>query len=58
MLHDFLSPEELARYLEVDLSSIIEWANSGKVPGQKESGNWRFDRRLIDTWVASGKVEK
>ena len=58
MLHDFLSSEELARYLEVDLSSIIEWANSGKVPGQKESGTWRFDRRLIDSCIASGKVGK
>ena len=36
MLHDFLNAEELARYLEVDLNSIMEWANSGKVPALKE----------------------
>ncbi|MFA6350095.1 MAG: polymer-forming cytoskeletal protein [Candidatus Omnitrophota bacterium] len=57
MLHDFLNADELARYLEVDLNSIMEWANSGKIPGQKEGEKWRFERKAIDTWVASGKVE-
>ena len=56
MLHDFLNAEELARYLEVDLSSILEWANSGKVPGAKEGNSWRFERKAIDSWVASGKI--
>ena len=58
MLHDFLNAEELARYLEVDLNSIMEWANSGKMPGHKEGNNWRFERKAIDSWVASGKIER
>lgn len=58
MLHDFLNSEELARYLEVDMNSILEWANSGKVPGLKEGEGWRFERKAIDSWIASGKVEK
>ncbi|MFA5157036.1 MAG: polymer-forming cytoskeletal protein [Candidatus Omnitrophota bacterium] len=58
MLHDFLNSEELARYLEVDLNSVFEWANSGKVPGFKEGENWKFERKAIDSWVASGKVGK
>lgn len=58
MLHDFLNPEELARYLEVDLNSILEWANSGKMPGLKEGDNWKFERKAIDSWVASGKIGK
>ncbi len=58
MLHDFLNTEELARYLEVDLNSIMEWANSGKVPGHKEGNDWKFERKAIDSWVASGKIEK
>ncbi|MBI4982615.1 MAG: polymer-forming cytoskeletal protein [Candidatus Omnitrophica bacterium] len=58
MLHDFLNPEELARYLEVDLNSIMEWAGSGKMPAQKEGENWRFERKAIDSWVASGKIER
>jgi excisionase family DNA binding protein len=58
MLHDFLNAEELARYLEVDLGSIMEWANSGKVPGNKEGNDWKFERKAIDSWVASGKIDK
>jgi len=58
MLHDFLNAEELARYLEVDLNSVMEWASSGKVPGAREGDHWKFDRKTIDSWVASGKVGK
>jgi len=58
MLHDFLNAEELARYLEVDLSSIMEWANSGKMPGSKDGNDWKFERKSIDSWVAQGKVGK
>ena len=58
MLHDFLNAEQLAKYLEVELNSIMEWANSGKVPGNKEGNDWKFERRAIDSWVASGKIEK
>lgn len=58
MLHDFLNSEELARYLEVDLNSVMEWANSGKMPGLKEGNGWKFERKAIDSWVASGKIER
>ncbi|MCU0651711.1 MAG: polymer-forming cytoskeletal protein [Candidatus Omnitrophica bacterium] len=58
MLHDFLNSEELARYLEVDLNSILEWANSGKVPAVKEGEHWKFERKAIDSWIASGKIGK
>ncbi len=58
MLHDFLNTEELARYLEVDLNSILEWASSGKVPALKEGNDWKFERTAIDSWIASGKIGK
>jgi excisionase family DNA binding protein len=58
MLHDFLNPEQLAKYLEVELNSIIEWANSGKVPANKEGNEWKFERKAIDSWVAEGKIGK
>ncbi|PIP18900.1 MAG: cell shape determination protein CcmA [Candidatus Omnitrophica bacterium CG08_land_8_20_14_0_20_41_16] len=58
MLRDFLNADELAKYLEVDLNSIMEWANAGKVPGHKEGDGWKFERKAIDSWVASGKIGK
>jgi len=56
MLHDFLNAQELARYLEVDLNSVMEWVSAGKLPGHKEGSDWKFDRKEVDTWVASGKI--
>lgn len=58
MLHDFLNAEELAKYLEVDLNSIMEWVNSGKMPAHKEGNEWKFERKAIDSWVAAGKIER
>ena len=58
MLQDFLSADELSRYLEVELGSVLEWAASGKVPGFKEGNDWKFERKSIDAWIASGKIGK
>ncbi len=58
MLHDFLNTEELARYLEVDSNSILEWANQGKVPATKEGNEWRFERKAIDSWIIAGKIAR
>lgn len=58
MLHDFLNSEELAQYLEVDQNSILEWVTSGKVPGQKEGDDWKFERKAIDSWIVAGKIAK
>ena len=52
-----MTPEELAKYLEVEVGIISEWVNSGKIPGMKEGDTWRFDRTRIDEWVAEGKIK-
>jgi excisionase family DNA binding protein len=57
MLRDFLNAEELSRYLEVELNSVVDWANSGKIPARKEGNEWKFERKAIDSWVAAGKIE-
>lgn len=58
MLHDFMDTEELARYLEVDIKSVLEWAANGKIPAFKEGDGWRFERKAIDAWLASGSTGK
>lgn len=57
MLGEHLSVDDLAKYLEVDMGSIIEWANSGKIPAIKEQDTWKFERKCIDDWIAAGKVK-
>ncbi len=58
MLGEILNADELARYLEVEMNSILEWANQGKIPAVKQGNDWKFERKAIDSWVASGKIGK
>jgi excisionase family DNA binding protein len=57
MLKGTLSAEELAKYLEIDVSSILEWANSGKIPAFKEGNDWKFEFPKIEEWIAKEKVK-
>lgn len=57
MLEDVLEIEDLAKYLEVDVDSVVDWANSGKVPAYKDGETWKFERNKIDEWVASGAIK-
>lgn len=56
MIGDVISSEDLAKHLELDEDTIVGWADSGKIPGFKEGQEWKFDRKRIDDWVASGKI--
>jgi len=58
MLGEILNADELAKYLEVEANSIIDWANQGKIPAVKQGNDWKFERKAIDSWVASGKIGK
>ena len=56
MLGDIFDTEALAKYLEVDLNTIVDWASSGRIPAFKDSNMWKFERKKIDEWVAAGKI--
>jgi excisionase family DNA binding protein len=56
MLGDVLDAEGLARYLEVEKNTILDWANNGKIPAFKESNDWKFERKRIDEWVLANKI--
>lgn len=49
--------EELARYLEVEASNILDWAKSGKIPAFKEGDDWKFERPKIEEWIAKEKTK-
>ncbi|MGB3082372.1 MAG: polymer-forming cytoskeletal protein [Candidatus Omnitrophota bacterium] len=48
---------QVAEYLEVDTSKINEWANTGVLPGTKESGEWVFEKGQIEQWISKGKIK-
>ncbi len=52
-----MTPDDLAKYLEIETSLVHEWASSGKLPGIKNGDAWRFERAKIDEWVAQGKIK-
>lgn len=53
----WMSVEELARYLEVESGTIVQWAQSGRLPAQREGGDWRFQRAQIEEWLAHEKIK-
>ena len=57
MLDEFLDVDELSKYLEIESSSILELAKSGKIPAARNGDNWRFERSRIDEWIATEKVK-
>ena len=57
MLEDFLDIDELCKYLEIDMPSIIELANTGKIPATKSGDQWVFERAKIDSWASSGRIK-
>jgi len=57
MVEDFLGVDELAKYLEIDSPSLLELANSGKIPAIKNGESWKFERNRIDNWAASGRIK-
>ncbi len=55
MYTERLTLSELSDYLSVDTDKIIEWANSGKLPAQKEGSELVFDRRELELWVEQNR---
>ena len=52
-----LTVEELAKYLEVEVSSILEWVNNNKIPAQRAGNTWRFDKAKVDEWIVNEKIK-
>lgn len=53
----WMTADELARYLEVEVSTVSQWAQSGRLPAQAEGSQWRFDRAKIEEWLAHEKIK-
>ena len=54
---ELMEIDEVARYLEVDLSVVRDWAVSGKLPAIREGDKLHFDKAKIDEWIASERIK-
>ena len=48
---EIMSIEQLAKYLDISLSTLYKLAQDGKLPGQKVGRRWRFHKDAIDEWL-------
>ena len=46
-----MSIQELADYLQVDLSTLYGWSQRGVVPAMKVGKMWRYRRSEVDNWL-------
>ena len=53
----WMTIEELARYLEVDAETVTQWAQSGRLPAQRDDNQWRFNRAKIEEWLTHERVK-
>lgn len=53
---EWMSREELAAYLEIDASTIEEWAKTGRLPAQRDGEQWRFERKRVEEWLTQEKI--
>lgn len=56
-LENIMNAEDVAKYLEIDMNLVHEWADSGRLPASKDGNAWRFERSKIDEWIAQGKIK-
>jgi excisionase family DNA binding protein len=47
-----MTTNEIADYLKLHPIPIIKYAREGKIPATRIDRVWRFDKELIDRWIA------
>lgn len=47
-----LDVHDVAKYFGIRASTVYRLAQAGKLPGFKVGGQWRFNRKLLELWVA------
>jgi excisionase family DNA binding protein len=53
---DFLTLQEVADYLRVNIKTIYRLLGKGKIPAIKLGRQWRFDKSAIDKWISEKAV--
>lgn len=46
-----LNLQQVADYLQLNQSTVYQWAQQGRLPAIKLGGRWRFRRADIEGWL-------
>jgi len=49
-----MTTKEIAKYLKLHQITICKLAKKGKIPAIQIGRVWRFDKEIIDEWIAKG----
>ena len=51
---DVLTSAEAAAFLKVGPRTVLDEAKRGRLPGRRVGKEWRFSRKVLEAWLASG----
>jgi excisionase family DNA binding protein len=54
-LAQIMTTKELAVYLRLHQITIWKLSKEGKIPSIRIGRVWRFDKEVIDEWIAKGQ---
>ena len=49
-----MTTREMAEYLRLHQITICKLSKEGKIPSIRIGRVWRFDKEVIDAWIAGG----
>ena len=53
-----LNVKEVADFLQVNVTTVYAWAQSGRMPAIKLGRNWRFRRSDLETWLNRNRRDR
>jgi len=51
-----MTTKEVAEYLKLHEITICKYAAEGAIPAKRIGRVWRFDKEIIDRWIAGGQT--
>jgi excisionase family DNA binding protein len=54
ILAQIMTTKEMAKYLKLHQITISKLSKEGKIPSVRIGSVWRFDKDIIDEWIAKG----
>ena len=56
ILAQIMTTKEMAKYLRLHAITICKLSKEGKIPAIQIGRVWRFDKVVIDEWIAKGET--
>ena len=50
-----MTTQEVAEYLKLHEVTVCKYAGLGAIPAKRIGGVWRFDKDVLDGWIAKGQ---